>query len=121
MVAKKEDKRLERPSVAKVRSSRQYRQYWPFCLHTLVSTHIAPASPHEVTLVEQTVSKCFVADEKPERLIRDRAFDSDQPELRLAVEYGIELIDPHTYNRRQAPATKYGRSLRGYRQSSLEG
>jgi len=40
-----------------------------------VAVHVAPASPHEVTLVEETVSKCFVADEKPARLIGDKAYD----------------------------------------------
>ena len=39
-----------------------------------VAINIASASPHEVTLAEQTISKCFVADEKPERLVGDRAY-----------------------------------------------
>jgi transposase len=79
-----------------------------------VSVHIASASPHEITLVEQTVSKCFVADEKPHRLIGDRAYDSDPLDVRLAVKHGIELISPHRNNRRQESATQDGRPLRRY-------
>ena len=36
----------------------------------------ASASPHEVKLVEQTLEWRFV-EEKPKRLIGDRAYDSD--------------------------------------------
>ena len=43
-----------------------------------IAINIASASPHEVTLAEQTVAKCLVADEKPERLIGDRAYDTQQ-------------------------------------------
>ena len=43
-----------------------------------VAINIASASPHEVTLAEQTVAKCLVAAEKPERLIGDRAYDTQQ-------------------------------------------
>jgi len=43
-----------------------------------IAINIASASPHEVTLAEQTVAECFVADEKPERLVGDRAYDTQQ-------------------------------------------
>jgi len=79
-----------------------------------VAVHVAPASPHEVTLVEETVAQCFVTGENPARLIGDRAYDSDPLDFRLAVEYGIELIAPHRYNR-QSPSTQDGRVLRRYR------
>ncbi len=68
------------------------------------------ASPqHEVTtLAEATVStKCFVYNEKPERIIgEDKAYDSDPLDEKLAIEYGVELIAPHRYNRQ---GTQYAR------------
>lgn len=79
-----------------------------------VAVHVASASPHEVTLAEETVSKCFVTDEKPARLIGDRAYDSDPLDFRLAAEHGIEMIAPHRSSR-QAPSTQDGRVLRRYK------
>lgn len=38
-----------------------------------VAINIAFAAPHEVTLAEETVSECFVTDEKPARLMGDKA------------------------------------------------
>lgn len=49
----------------------------------------------------------------PERLIADRAYDSDAHRERLAHR-GIELICPHRSNRTR-PATQDGRALRRYR------
>jgi transposase len=72
------------------------------------------ASPHEVTLAETTLSKCFVSNEKPERLIGDKAYDSDPLDVKLAINYEVELIAPHRYNRR-APSTQDGRPLRRYK------
>jgi hypothetical protein len=66
-----------------------------------ISVYItSTASPHhEVTaLAEATLSaKCFVTDEKLERLIgEDKAYDSDPLDERLAMEYdNIEMISPH--------------------------
>lgn len=80
-----------------------------------VAINIASASPHEVTLVEETVSKCFVTD-KPARLIGDKAYDSDPLDARLAVENGIELIAPHRLSGfRKRPKTQDGRVLRRYK------
>jgi len=70
------------------------------------------ASPHEVTLVEATLDARFI-DELPQRLIGDRAYDSDPLDERLA-ERGIEMIAPHRANRRKTK-TQDGRSLRRYR------
>jgi hypothetical protein len=76
------------------------------------------ASPHnEVTaLAEATISKCFItANEKPERLIgEDKAYDSDLLDVKLAINYKVELIAPHRYNRR-APSTQDGRPLHRYK------
>ncbi|MCX6071607.1 MAG: IS5 family transposase [Chloroflexi bacterium] len=78
-----------------------------------LSVLIASASPHEVTLAEATLDACF-APAAPERLIGDRAYDSDALDQRLASERGIALIAPHRSNRRR-PATQDGRPLRRYR------
>jgi len=83
-------------------------------LPVAVPVHVASASPHEVTLAEQTVAECFVTDEKPERLVGDKAYDSDPLDVKLAVNCGIELIAPHRYNR-QASKTQDGRPLRRYK------
>jgi transposase len=72
---------------------------------------IGSASPHEVTLVEETLEKRFTK-EKPSRLIGDRAYDSDPLDERLRKR-GIQLIAPHKTNRRK-PATQDGRPLRRY-------
>ena len=81
-----------------------------------VAVHIASASPHEVTLVEETVSQCFVTDENPARLIGDKAYDGDSLDYRLAVEHGIEMIAPHRLSGfRKRPKTQDGRVLRRYK------
>ena len=82
-----------------------------------VSINIASASPHEVTLAEAVVAKCFVPDEKPARLIGDKAYDSDPLDARLAIEQGIELIAPHRLASgfRKRPRTQDGRVLRRYK------
>ncbi len=63
-------------------------------------------------LVEETLDKRFT-EEKPERLIGDRAYDSDPLDARLCQQ-GIELIAPHKSNRKK-PATQDGRVLRRYK------
>jgi len=57
-----------------------------------LSIHASSASPHEVTLVESTLGARFV-EEKPERLIGDKAYDSDKLDASLKAE-GVELIAP---------------------------
>lgn len=78
-----------------------------------VSICIESASPHEVTLVEQTIDATFTK-YAPARLIGDKAYDSDPLDKRLRQQRGVELIAPHRANRR-APATQDGRPLRRYR------
>ncbi len=77
-----------------------------------ISICAASASPHEVTLVEETLDGRFVS-EKPERLIGDRAYDSDPLDAQLREE-GIEMIAPHRRNRKK-PKTQDGRKLRRYK------
>ena len=56
-----------------------------------VAIGIASASPHEVTLVEETIDNGFLK-AAPDRLIGDRADDSEGIDERLREEGGIELI-----------------------------
>ena len=63
-------------------------------------------------LVEETLGKRFM-EEKPERLIGDRAYDSDPLDDSLHQQ-GIEMIAPHKSNRKK-PATQDGRVLRRYK------
>ena len=68
-----------------------------------LGVYVTNASPHEVTLVEATLA-ANCAGEEPERLIGDRAYDSDSLDEALA-ERGIEMIAPHRRNRRK-PRTR---------------
>jgi transposase len=77
-----------------------------------LAIHAASASPHEVKLVGETLLQSFTT-EQPERLIGDKAYDSDPLDAELA-ERGIELIAPHKSNRVKPP-TQDGRALRRYR------
>ena len=76
-----------------------------------VAVRIASASPHETRLVATTVEQRFTAS-TPQRLIGDRAYDSDPLDAQLQQQ-GIQLIAPHKYNRRK-PRTQDGRQLRRY-------
>jgi transposase len=78
-----------------------------------IAVDTTSASPHEVTLVDMTLDACFL-DNVPEKLIGDRAYDSDKLDKRLARERGVELIAPHKINRVK-PATQDGRVLRRHR------
>ena len=79
-----------------------------------IAVSVQGASPHENQLVEEALGNSFL-DQLPERMIGDRAYDSDQLEGRLQDRYGIEMIAPHR-GERKAP-TQDGRPLRRYRRS----
>jgi transposase len=68
------------------------------------------ASPAEVKLVEPTLEERVVAD-VPERLIGDKAYDSDRLDQALMQNYGTEMIAPNRARRR---ITQDGRPLRRY-------
>jgi hypothetical protein len=70
------------------------------------------ASPAEVTLVEATLQERAVAD-VPERLIGDKAYDSDRLDEQMMQQYGIEMIAPNKQNR--IVPTQDGRPLRRYK------
>src|SRR5436305_6313322 len=73
---------------------------------------VSTASPSEVTLIEPLLDQA-VTPHVPNRLIYDRAADSDPSRERLAAR-GIELICLHRRGRVRPP-TQDGRQLRPYR------
>ena len=77
-------------------------------LETLVSTHAA--NHHEVTLVQLSFD-FYMIEAKPDNLIGDKAYDSDQLDEELR-EQGIEMIAPHRSNRKKR--TQDRRRLRRY-------
>ena len=78
-----------------------------------LAVHVASASPHETKLVAPTLERRFLA-ETPERLIGDRAYDSDQLDAQICQRFGVQLIAPHR-PMRSRKATQDGRVLRRYR------
>ncbi len=78
-----------------------------------LAVSVASASPHETQLVEATLAQRFLR-AKPEKIIGDRAYDSDGLDQRLRRRHGVELIAPHRSNRRK-PKSQDGRTLRRYR------
>jgi len=69
------------------------------------------ASPQESKLVDETLAGSFLH-ELPERLIGDKAFDSDPLDRHLEKDYGIEMMAP---NRKNRSPTQDGRALRRYK------
>ena len=78
-----------------------------------VAAHVESASPHEVKLVEATIDSGFTQ-YAPDKLVGDKAYDSDGLDTQLLEERQVELIAPHKRNRKKAP-TQDGRKLRRYR------
>lgn len=81
-----------------------------------VSAHAA--NHHEVKLVQLCFDFYVIEAAKPENLIGDRAYDSDELDGELRDE-GVEMIAPHRRNRRKM-RTQDGRLLKqwGFRVSS---
>ncbi len=77
-----------------------------------LSIYEESASPHEITLVGQTIRARFTSD-KPVRLIGDKAYDSDSLDEELR-EQGIEMIAPNKENRVKGNKQD-GRPLRRYK------
>ena len=78
-----------------------------------VAVDTMSASPHESTLV-QHLFDFMLTKETPERIIGDKASDSDKLDQDMAM-YNIEMIAPHRRNRRPENVTQDGRSLRRYK------
>jgi transposase len=81
-----------------------------------LAVDINAANPAEGTLIEPLLDQAN-APHVPNRLIYDRAADSDPLRERLA-DRGIELICPHRRGRVR-PATQDGRPLRRYRKRCI--
>lgn len=62
--------------------------------------------------MEATIDSGFT-EYAPDRLIGDKAYDSDGIDQKLAEERGVELISPHRQGRKKPP-TQTGRKLRRY-------
>ena len=77
-----------------------------------LALHVASATPHEVTLVKKTIQGRFLV-QLPERIIGDKAYDSDPLDEELAL-VGVKMIAPHKANRKRTK-TQDGRPLRRYR------
>ena len=78
-----------------------------------VAAHVESASPHEVKLVEETIDSGFTRD-APDKLVGDKAYDSDKLDIQLLDERGVEMVAPHRKGRKK-PKTQDGRKLRCYR------
>lgn len=74
---------------------------------------VESASPHEVKLVEKTIDSGFTQ-YAPEKLIGDKAYDSDPLDKKLMEDHCVELISPHKRNRKKAK-TRDGRKLPPYK------
>lgn len=68
---------------------------------TPIGVDIASASEAEVNLIENLIDN-RVCDNKPRRMLYDKAADSDELRERLAVQR-IDLICPHRKNRKRKP------------------
>lgn len=75
-----------------------------------VAVDTVSAGPHESRLV-QRLFDFMLTQETPQRVIGDKAYDSDELAEQLAVQ-GMELIAPHRRNRRPENVTQDGRALR---------
>ena len=78
-----------------------------------LALHTCSASPHEATLVAATLDDRALQ-ELPDKLIGDKAYDSDPLDQKIMNDYGVEMISPHKINRKKK-ATQDGRKLRRYR------
>ena len=61
--------------------------------------HVDSASPHEVRLVGKTIKGRFLV-QLPDKLIGDKAYDSDPLDEELAA-LGVNMIAPHRNDRKR--------------------
>lgn len=78
-----------------------------------VAAYRTSAAPHESRLV-QGLFDFMVTSDDPERIIGDKAYDSDPLDAALAVNHS-ELIAPHRGNRQPERVTRDGRPLRRFK------
>ena len=75
-----------------------------------IALRLHEAARHEVTLAFALVQNCWTQ-ELPERVIGDKAYDSDPFDDQMWQECGVEVIAPQRENRKKAK-TQDGRCLR---------
>jgi len=78
-----------------------------------IAVDTTSANPHESQLVQQLFG-FMLSEESPQRVIGDKAYDSDTLDEELAQD-DIELIAPHRKNRKPQNKTQDGRPLRRYK------
>jgi len=78
-----------------------------------IAAWIGSGERHETRLFVATLEERFT-EETPERIIGDRAYDSDALDRQALQEFGVKLISPHRAGRKR-PKTQDGRELRRYR------
>jgi transposase len=78
-----------------------------------VAVHTTSATPHESQLTQELFG-FMLTTARPERVIGDKAYDSDALDETLAAQ-GVEMIAPHRSNRKPENVTQDGRPLRRYR------
>lgn len=78
-----------------------------------VAVNTMSEAPHESTLV-QGLFDFMLTGQMPERIIGDKAYDSDALDEAMA-DKGIEMIAPHRNNRRPENVTQNPRVLRRYK------
>lgn len=71
------------------------------------------AQCHEGHLMQE-LFQFMITDQKPQRLIGDKAYESDKLDAEMA-QAGVEMIAPHRGGRRPENRTQDGRPLRRYR------
>jgi hypothetical protein len=67
-----------------------------------LAVHVASASPHETKLVRPMLEQRFVA-EAPERMIGNRAYDSDPLDVPICGRFGVQSVALHKSTRSKAP------------------
>ena len=77
-----------------------------------MAAYTTNASVHESGLVQELFS-FMVTQEGPQRLIGDKAYDSDKLDRQMQ-DMNVEMISPHRSNRRPETKTQDGRPLRRY-------
>ena len=78
-----------------------------------LGVHIESAQIHEVKLVERTLDR-LILNVKPNFLLSDKAYDSEELANDLNSEYDINLIRPHKANRKRK-SDQDGRNFRRYK------
>ena len=81
-----------------------------------IAAGIASGQRHESKLVEDTIDQRFI-EELPERLIGDKAYDSDPLDAQLLEQYGIDMIAPNLSSRKKQSQDR--RKLRRYKRRWL--